>query len=62
MNYGKFLVNDQNQYQYKEELIAQLLHMDCFKSSDDRQLYELTIDELQREYQAVMEWQVEEIK
>ncbi|WP_248561647.1 Fur-regulated basic protein FbpA [Niallia sp. NCCP-28] len=55
-------MNDQNQYQYKEELIAQLLHMDCFKSSDDRQLYELTIDELQREYQAVMEWQVEEIK
>ena len=51
-------MTDQNQY--KEELIAQLLHRDCFKSSDDRQLYELTIDELEREYQAVLEWQVEE--
>ncbi|PKG23012.1 hypothetical protein CWS01_14745 [Niallia nealsonii] len=36
--------------------------MDCFKSSDDRQLYELTIDELEREYQSVLEWQIEEIK
>lgn len=32
--------------------------MDCFKSSDDRQLYELTIDELEMEYQALTEWQV----
>ncbi len=39
----------------KDYMIQQLLKLNCFKSSDDRQLYELTIQELEIEYRLVKE-------
>ncbi|MFD2216026.1 Fur-regulated basic protein FbpA [Metabacillus endolithicus] len=37
----------------KEQVIQQLLRLDYYKSSDNRQLYELTLSELENEYRAV---------
>ncbi len=34
----------------KDRIIQQLLKLNWFKSSDDRQLYELTLSELEIEY------------
>ncbi|WP_412991208.1 Fur-regulated basic protein FbpA [Neobacillus sp. 3P2-tot-E-2] len=34
----------------KQLIIHQLLNMEFYKSSDDRQLYELTLQELKHEY------------
>ncbi|WP_226671209.1 Fur-regulated basic protein FbpA [Metabacillus litoralis] len=34
----------------KEQTIQQLLRLNCYKSSDNRQLYELTLSELENEY------------
>lgn len=39
----------------KDFIIQQLLKLNCFKSSDDRQLYELTLPELESEYKLVKE-------
>lgn len=39
----------------KDHIIQQLLQLNCFKSSDDRQLYELTLHELESEYRLVKE-------
>lgn len=39
----------------KDLIIQQLLKLNCFKSSDDRQLYELTLPELESEYKLVKE-------
>jgi len=39
----------------KDQIIQQLLKLNCFKSSDNRQLYELTLHELESEYKQVME-------
>ncbi|WP_226529436.1 Fur-regulated basic protein FbpA [Metabacillus niabensis] len=39
----------------KDHIIQQLLKLNCFKSSDDRQLYELTLPELECEYKLVKE-------
>ncbi|MCV9886753.1 Fur-regulated basic protein FbpA [Metabacillus halosaccharovorans] len=39
----------------KDLIIQQLLKLNCFKSSDDRQLYELTLPELECEYRLVKE-------
>lgn len=35
----------------KEQLIQQMLKWESYKSTDDRQLYELTLSELEHEYQ-----------
>jgi Fur-regulated basic protein A len=37
----------------KEQVIQQLIRLDYYKSSDNRQLYELTLRELENEYKAV---------
>ncbi|PMC40507.1 Fur-regulated basic protein FbpA [Bacillus sp. UMB0899] len=37
----------------KDHIIQQLLKLNCFKSSDDRQLYELTLHELESEYKLI---------
>ncbi|WP_257351026.1 Fur-regulated basic protein FbpA [Pseudalkalibacillus decolorationis] len=34
----------------KEQLIQQMLKLESYKSTDDRQLYELTLSELEYEY------------
>ncbi|MFT8322248.1 MAG: Fur-regulated basic protein FbpA [Bacillus sp. (in: firmicutes)] len=39
----------------KEQLISQLLQLNYYKSTDDRQLYELTLNELETEYKIVIE-------
>lgn len=36
--------------QRKEQTIQLLLKLDCYKSTDNRQLYELTLSELENEY------------
>ncbi|WP_445487626.1 Fur-regulated basic protein FbpA [Niallia sp. 03133] len=41
--------------QEKEQLISQLLQLEWYKSADNRQLYELTVNELETEYQLVAE-------
>ncbi|RJS50251.1 hypothetical protein CJ483_23775 [Bacillus sp. PK3_68] len=35
----------------KEQLIQQMLKWESYKSTDERQLYELTLSELEHEYQ-----------
>jgi hypothetical protein len=37
----------------KEQMIQQLLEREFYKASDDRQLYELTLHELEKEYKTV---------
>lgn len=37
----------------KEKVIQKLIKMNRYKSSDDRQLYELTLPELENEYKTV---------
>jgi len=39
----------------KDFIIQQLLKLNCFKSSDNRQLYELSLPELESEYKLVKE-------
>ncbi|WP_202595361.1 Fur-regulated basic protein FbpA [Halalkalibacter okhensis] len=39
----------------KEQIIQQLLNKRAYKSSDNRQLYELTLSELESEYSRVSE-------
>jgi len=39
----------------KQLIIQQLLNMELYKSSDDRQLYELTLQELRHEYNKYVE-------
>lgn len=39
----------------KEQLIRQMLKLDSYKSMDDRQLYELTLSELEHEYKKMSE-------
>ncbi|HZH58244.1 MAG TPA: Fur-regulated basic protein FbpA [Metabacillus sp.] len=39
----------------KDQIIQQLLKLNCFKSSDNRQLYELTLHELENEYKQARE-------
>ncbi|MFE8697689.1 Fur-regulated basic protein FbpA [Cytobacillus sp. FJAT-53684] len=39
----------------KQLIIQQLLNMEFYKSSDDRQLYELTLQELKHEYYKYLE-------
>lgn len=38
----------------KQKIIHQLLNMKFYKSSDDRQLYELTLQELKHEYRRLL--------
>ncbi|KAB2334823.1 Fur-regulated basic protein FbpA [Cytobacillus depressus] len=38
----------------KQLIIQKLLNMEFYKSSDDRQLYELTLQELKHEYDKYM--------
>lgn len=38
----------------KQQIIHQLLNMKFYKSSDDRQLYELTLQELKHEYRRLL--------
>lgn len=48
----QFLIGEAEKY-FKEDLIEKLIGMGCTKMKDGRQLYELTLTELVKEYEGV---------